>query len=159
MKPRIVPTSLLPACALLAALVLASLPSARSADDVKQVTITANDALKFDVTEIVATPGEKIHVMLKNIGTLPKDGMGHDWILLDSEAEANTYAMCALPDRAEGYEPKSQAKHVLASIPLLGPKEVGEITFLAPTKPGKYPYICSCSGHSMAGMKGMLIVK
>jgi azurin len=159
MKTRILPASLIPAAILLSIAVAAAQPTARSADDAKQVTIVANDALKFSVTEIDASPGQMIHVQLTNLGTLPKDGMGHDWILLDSEAEANTYAMCAIPARAEGYEPKSQAKHVLASIPLLGPKEVGETTFSAPLKPGKYPFICSCSGHSMAGMKGFLIVK
>ena len=55
--------------------------------------------------------------------------------------------------------PKALATHVLAFIPLLGPKEVGDTTFNAPDKPGKYPFICSCSGHSMAGMRGELIVK
>jgi uncharacterized cupredoxin-like copper-binding protein len=48
---------------------------------------------------------------------------------------------------------------VLAFIPLRGPKEVGDVTFTVPTKPGNYPFICSCSGHSMAGMRGELIVK
>ena len=159
MKFTFLPASLIPAAALLAMAAAASLPAARSADDAKQVTIVANDTLKFSVTEILATPGQKIHVQLKNEGTMPKDGMGHNWILLDSEAEASTYAMTAIPDRADGYQPKSQSSHVLASIALLGPKEVGDVTFCAPTKPGKYPFICSCSGHSMAGMKGFLIVK
>lgn len=144
---------------LLAMVVAASQPSARSADDEKLVKIVANDTLKFSVTEIVASPGQKIHVQLKNEGTMPKDGMGHNWILLDSEGEAATYAMTAISARDAAYQPKALASHVLASIQLLGPKEVGDVTFCAPTKPGRYPYICSCSGHSMAGMKGVLIVK
>ena len=159
MKLRILPVSLIPSALFLTLAIVASQPAARSADDEKLITIVANDTLKFDVTEIAATPGQKIHVRLKNEGTLPKAGMGHNWILLDSEAEAMTYAMAAIPDRADGYQPKAQAAHVLAFIPLLGPKEVGDVTFCAPTKPGKYPFICSCSGHSMAGMKGYLIVK
>ncbi len=144
---------------LLAMAMVASPSAARAADDEKLVTIVANDTLKFSVTEIDASPGQKIHVQLKNEGTLPKDGMGHNWILLDSEAEASTYATTAMSARDVAYQPKSQASHVLAFIPLLGPKEVGDVTFSAPTKPGKYPFICSCSGHSMAGMKGELIVK
>jgi azurin len=159
MKIKLLPLSLIPSAMLVAAAMIATQPAARSADDEKLVTIVANDALKFDVTEIDASPGEKIHVQLRNEGTMPKAGMGHNWILLDSEAEANNYAMLAIPARDAGYEPKSQASHVLASIPLLGPKEVGDVTFSAPTKPGRYPYICSCSGHSLAGMKGVLIVK
>jgi azurin len=153
------PASLIPAALFLAMAAAATQPAARCADDEKLVTIVANDNLKFSVTEIDASPGQKIHVQLKNEGTLPKDGMGHNWILLDSESEANTYAMTALSARSVEYQPKSQSSHVLAFIPLLGPKEVGDVSFCAPTKPGKYPYICSCSGHSMAGMKGFLIVK
>jgi azurin len=138
---------------------IAALPAARADNDVKMVSIVANDSLKFSVKEIDATPGQTIHVKLTNEGTLPKDGMGHNWILLDSESEAGPYATTALSARSTEYEPKGLASHVLASIPLLGPKESGEVTFCAPTKPGKYPFICSCSGHSMAGMKGYLIVK
>ena len=158
MKIKILKVTLIPAGMLLA-IAMMSQPSARAADDEKLVTIVANDSLKFSVKEIDATPGQKIHVQLTNQGTMPKDGMGHNWILLDSESEAGPYATTALSARASEYEPKALASHVLASIPLLGPKETGDVTFCAPMKPGKYPYICSCSGHSMAGMKGYLIVK
>jgi azurin len=158
MKIKIQNITLIPAGMLLA-IAMMSQPSARAADDEKLVTIVANDSLKFSVKEIDATPGQKIHVQLTNQGTMPKDGMGHNWILLDSESEAGPYATTALSARASEYEPKALASHVLASIPLLGPKETGDVTFCAPLKPGKYPYICSCSGHSMAGMKGYLIVK
>jgi azurin len=159
MKTKILPCSLAPAALLLAIATVSYQPAARADDDAKLVTIVANDTLKFNVKEIDATPGQKIHVQLRNEGTMPKDGMGHNWILLDSEAAANNYAMTAISARDVGYQPKSLAAHVLASIPLLGPKEVGDVVFTAPTKPGKYPFICSCSGHSMAGMKGVLVVK
>jgi azurin len=159
MKITNLTVSLIPAAVLLAVASIASLPAARADNDVVNVKIVANDSLKFSVKEIDATPGQTIHVQLTNEGTLPKDGMGHNWILLDSESEAGPYATTALSARSTEYEPKALASHVLASIPLLGPKETGEVTFCAPTKPGKYPYICSCSGHSMAGMKGYLIVK
>ena len=46
---------------------------------------------------------------------------------------------------------------VIASIPILGPKQKGEIAFKAPA-PGEYPFICSFPGH-VALMKGTLIVK
>jgi len=67
--------------------------------------------------------------------------------------------MAAISASDNGYMPKALLPEVIASIPLLGPKEVGDVTFTCPTKPGKYPYICSCNGHSMAGMRGELIVK
>jgi azurin len=159
MKIKFLPLRLIPAAMLLSLAAGTSQPAARAADDEKLVTIVANDTLKFNVTRIDASPGQKIHVQLRNEGTLPKEGMGHNWILLDSDAEATPYAMAAMAARDVAYMPKALAAHVLAFIPLLGPKEVGDVTFNCPTKPGKYPFICSCSGHSMAGMRGELIVK
>lgn len=139
---------------------LADVPSAPPTPSTdRTVVIVAGDNLKFSVPLILAAPGERIHVQLRNEGTMPKATMGHNWILLDSQAVAATYATTAMADRQDGYQPKALAGHVLASIPLLGPKEVGDVTFEAPAKPGRYPFICSCSGHSLAGMKGELVVK
>ena len=151
--------SLLSAAILGALVAVLTQPVARAAEVEKTVVIGANDTLKFDVTKIEASPGQAIHVQLQNNGTLPKAIMGHNWILLDSDGEANRYALAAMSARADNYQPKALASHVLASIPLLGPKEVGNVTFNAPSKPGKYPFICSFPGHMAAGMRGELIVK
>ena len=159
MKIKMLPVSLLPAIVLLALAAVGTQPAARAAEPEKTIVIVGNDTLKFNVTKIEATPGQKLHVQLRNEGTLPKDGMGHNWILLDSDGEAVPYAMAAISARDVAFMPKALAAHVLAFIPLLGPKEVGDVTFNAPDEPGKYPFICSCSGHSMAGMRGELIVK
>ena len=159
MKTKIHATSFLSSFLLVALAVIITQPAAHSADTEKTVVIIANDTIKFNITKIEASPGQKIHVQLRNEGTMPKESMGHNWILIDSEAEATHYATAAMAARDAAYQPKDLATHVLASIPLLGPKEVGDVTFVAPTKPGKYPFICSCSGHSMAGMRGDLIVK
>jgi len=135
------------------------LPAVRADDAVKTVVIVSNDQMKFSVTHIEASPGEKIHIQLRNEGTMPKNGMGHNWILLKSNADPAAFAMAAIAARDNDYVPKALAPQILAAIPLLGPKEVGDVTFTCPTKPGKYPYLCSCNGHSMAGMRGELIVK
>jgi azurin len=128
-------------------------------DAVKNVVITSNDALRFSVTKIEAKPGEKLHVVLKNEGTMPKDIMGHNWILLKAGKSADAYDKAALSAKAENYQPKALADQVLAVIPLLGPKENGECTFTAPTEPGTYPYLCACPAHEAAGMRGTLVVK
>jgi len=158
MRTKFHAPSFLPA-ALLLALAVLIVPVARSAEAEKTVVITANDTLKFNTTQIQASPGQLIHVQLRNEGSMPKDSMGHNWILLDDEAVAMQYATAAMTARDANYQPKALAAHVLAAIPLLGPKEVGDVTFTAPAKPGKYPFICSFTGHYMAGMRGDLIVK
>jgi azurin len=138
---------------------LFALPAVRAEDAAKTVVIVSNDQMKYSVTHIEASPGEKIHVQLRNEGTMPKNGMGHNWILLKSNADPTAFAMAAIGARDNDYVPKALASQILALIPLLGPKEVGDVTFTCPAKPGKYPYLCSCNGHSMAGMRGELIVK
>lgn len=125
----------------------------------KTIVIVANDAMKFSVTRIEAAPGERLHVQLRNEGTMPKNGMGHNWVLLQANADVAAFAMAAIPARDNDYMPKALLSEVVAAIPLLGPKEVGDVTFTCPAKPGKYPYLCTCNGHSMAGMRGELIVK
>jgi azurin len=130
-----------------------------AAAPVQTVAITASDTLRFSVTEIDASPGQPLHIVLTNDTTMPKDTMGHNWVLLKAGEDPTAYAMAALAAKDEGYLPKALADKVIASIPMLGPKETGEVTFAAPTVPGSYQYFCSCSGHSLAGMRGVLIVK
>ncbi len=152
MKIPIVPAFLL--SVLVAATSLSAAP-----DDVKTVMITANDSLKFSVTRIEAQPGQKIRIELKNAGSMPKEVMGHNWILLKAGSDASAYATAALSAKKENYQPRALAGEVLASIPLLGPRQTGDVTFEAPMTPGSYPYLCSFPGHFQAGMQGLLIVK
>jgi azurin len=126
---------------------------------VKNVLITANDNMKYSLTRIEATPGQTIHVELKNEGTLPKAVMAHNWILLKLGADPTAYAAAALMAKDEGYEPKSLADKVLAAIPLVGANLTGEITFEAPAVPGSYPFLCSFPAHCQIGMRGELVVK
>ncbi len=125
----------------------------------KQVSISAFDTMKFSVNKIEAKPGEKITVTLTNEGSVPKEAMGHNWVLLKAGADAATYCNSAATAKAENYQPKALSKQVIASIPLLGPKESKSVSFSAPAEPGSYTYLCSFPAHSAAGMKGVLVVK
>ncbi|MEO6876272.1 MAG: plastocyanin/azurin family copper-binding protein [Opitutaceae bacterium] len=133
--------------------------SLAAAEAAKTVAITASDNLRFSVTEIKAAPGESLHIQLHNVGTMPKDVMGHNWILLVAGENPDTYAAAALSAKAENYEPPALKAKVLAAIALLGPGETGDVTFTAPTVPGKYPFLCSFPAHCAAGMRGVLVVK
>ncbi len=127
--------------------------------ETKRVSISGYDTMKFSVTEIVVSPGQPVIVELKNEGVLPKDAMGHNWILLKAGVDPLAYAAAAATAKAEDYQPKSQASKVIASIRLLGPKEKAVTSFNAPTVPGTYHYLCSFPGHTQAGMAGTLVVK
>jgi azurin len=100
-----------------------------------------------------------IKVTLTNHMTLPKDVMGHNWVLLTAGTDPVAFAAAAAPEAANGYIPPKQKEKVLAVIALLGPNETGEVTFKAPTAPGEYPFLCSFPAHCLIGMKGVLVVK
>ena len=126
---------------------------------VKMVSISGYDTMKYSVTKIEASPGQKMVVELKNEGNLPKESMGHNWVLLNAGTNPDAYAKLAMTAKADNYQPKPLAGKVLASIPVLGPKESARVSFTAPLAPGTYPYLCSFPAHCQAGMKGVLIVK
>ncbi len=125
----------------------------------RTITLTAGDNMKFNLTQIEAAPGETLHVTLTNNGTLPKEAMGHDWILLQAGSDPEAYSRAAIAAKDAGYQPPALASEVLASIAVLGPAQTGEVTFTAPTKPGEYPFLCSFPAHYQSGMKGVLVVK
>jgi azurin len=137
-------------------------PAQRTADpnlpEVK-VTMTGNDQMKFDVTTIEAKPNQKVTVTLKNIGTMPKVSMGHNFVLLDKDMDPQKFMEAgAVHMGADFIAPEYKTK-VLANTKLLGPGESDTISFPAPSAAGDYVYICSFPGHYTIGMKGTLTVK
>jgi len=136
---------------------LAVEPVAAQSGGARVIEITANDQMKFGVTAIEAKAGEELKVVLNNLGTLPKEAMGHNWVLLKAGTDVNAFATAAMTARDTNYIPAAQKDKVLASIPVLGPKQKADTTFKAPG-PGTYTYICSFPGHYML-MKGTLTVK
>jgi azurin len=125
----------------------------------RTIVIQGFDTMKYDVTKITASPGEKLTVTLVNAGNIPKATMGHNWILLKAGEDPIAYANTAITAGSDGFQPKSLSSKVIASIPMLGPKESSSVTFTVPSKPGNYSYLCSFPAHCLAGMRGVLVVK
>ena len=125
----------------------------------RAVEITGNDTMKFSLTEIRAKPGEALTVTLTNIGTMPKLSMGHNWILLKTAAAVDPLIADAPQAATTDYIPASHSGDILAHTKLLGPGEKDSVTFRAPNKRGRYPFLCSFPGHYQVGMKGDLIVE
>jgi azurin len=125
----------------------------------RTIELTAGDNMRYNITQIEAAPGETLHVTLTNTGALPKEVMGHDWILLRAGADPDAYSRAAVMAKAANYQPPELAFEVLTSISLLGPNQTGDVTFTVPTQPGEYPFLCSFPAHCQSGMKGVLVVK
>ena len=143
-------------CLAIIAAVLGS-PALR-ADDEKKILIKANDDMKYDVTRIDATPGQKITVTLTNVGVLPKFAIAHNFVLLKLGADVAAFAKAAMTHEAQGYIPPELAGEVIAASKMLGPGESDTVTFIAPAA-GTYDYICTFPDHLHSGMRGTLKVK
>jgi azurin len=128
-------------------------------DATTSISITGGDNMKFSVTSFTVKAGEVVHVELKNVGTLPKAVMGHNWILLKTGETGAAYSSAAANAKDEDYQPKALADDVIASIGLLGARQSGDVTFTAPTVPGDYVYLCSFPAHFQVGMHGVMTVK
>jgi azurin len=128
----------------------------------KEVTIQADDKMRYDVTAFDASPGQKIAVTIKNIGTTPKFSMGHNFVMLDRIINTGNVQSAFLDkastEASHDYVPTG-AKEVLAHSKLLGPGESEVVTFNAPYIPGEYLYLCSFPGHYSQGTKGFMTVK
>ena len=112
--------------------------------------------LKFSPIKLEVLAGSEVKLIFSN-----PDVMLHNWLLVKpgSAQEVGELAdqMASQPDGfSKGYIPDSDK--ILVASKLLSPKEVQEITFKAPEKPGEYPYLCTFPGHWRM-MQGALTVK
>jgi azurin len=137
----------------------AKAPAAAAAKAGRAVELTGGDDMKFNLTTITAKPGETIHVTLKNVGTVPKIAMAHNFVALNAGADVNAFVQAGMTARETDFVPPAMKSQVLAATKLAGPGESVDVSFKVPTKPGTYTYLCSFPGHYAAGMKGQLVVK
>ena len=115
------------------------------------VEISANDEMKFDKIEIRVKANEKVTLTLKNVGKMPIQSMGHNFILLNDQANLAEFSKKANTSQPD-YIPDDMTSVIVAHTKLLGPGESDTIEFTVPA--GTYTYICSFPGHypSMMGI-------
>lgn len=129
-------------------------------DVAKEIVITGNDAMQFDLKKFDVSPGESVKLTLKNIGSIPKIAMGHNLVVLKKGVDALGFGQKVLASggSATNALPKSLLGDVIAHTKLLGPGESETISFTAPEKSGDYQYVCTFPGH-FAMMRGVMEVK
>src|SRR6266849_5746571 len=134
----------LAAAALVSAAV--ALPAAaNAADKVCKLAITGNDLMQYDKTElVVAADCTSVELTLTHGGQLPKEAMGHNWVLVntpDMSAVANSGMSAGL---ASNYVDKADKK-VLANTKVVGGGESATVTFSTSIlkKGGAYSYECT----------------
>lgn len=134
-------------------------PAAPAAPAVATIELTANDSMKFNQTSFEVKPGQEVKLTFTNLGTMPKQAMGHNVVILKKGVDAKAYANAAIAAAATEYIPAALADQVIAHTKLLGPKQSDEITFKMPTEPGEYVFLCSFPAHYLTGMHGVIVVK
>jgi azurin len=143
-----------PLYAAAALLGLALAPRAH-ADDACKLEISGNDLIQYD-KQSLAVPAtcREITVTLHHTGKLPRDAMGHDWVLVatpDLAAVANAGLSAGI---ANNYVAPGD-KRVLAHTAVIGGGQSTSVSFPATLLKagGSYSYLCTFPGHS-AVMKG-----
>lgn len=124
----------------------------------KEVTVTADDTMRFSVSEIQAKVGEELTIRVENLGKLPKQAMGHNFVLLSDGADVAAFGNAAVAAAGNEYIPTAEpfSGLVVGHTKLLGPGESDTLTVTFEAA-GSYPFLCSFPGH-WALMKGTVVV-
>lgn len=120
------------------------------------VTISAGDGLAYDRNTIEVERGcETVTVTLKHTGQLPKNAMGHNWVLSTAD-DFNGIAQDGMAAGLENNYLQPGDERVIAHTEIVGGGEESSVTFsLAGLSASEYTFFCSFPGH-WAAMKGVL---
>ncbi len=113
-------------------------------------TVKANDAMQFNVSNInVSKSCKTFTVTLKHTGKLPRNIMGHDWVLTTAANERAVDVDGAKAGLANNYI-KPGDPRVIAHTKIIGGGETTSVRFNpAVLKAGvKYVFFCSFPGHA-----------
>lgn len=123
----------------------------------KIVKIAAiREAMKYDVTTFTVKAGQAVEIVFSNpdamqhnivfvqTGAMEKVGIAADKMMMDDKGAEKNY----VPALSE----------VLFASPLVNPDQTFRLNFKAPSKPGKYPFVCTFPGHWRL-MNGVMIVE
>ena len=127
---------------------------AAAADKVCKLDITGNDQMQYDKKELtVAADCTQVQLTLKHAGKLPKEAMGHNWVLVkaaDLTAVANAGMTAGLPNSYI----QAGDKRVIAHTKVVGGGESDTITFPTTGLAGQsLMHLCTFPGHN-ALMRG-----
>lgn len=130
------------------------------AQDVDQtIEITGTDQLTFSVTEIEASPGETIQIVLTTESTMPPESMSHNVAVVEPSIDLEAFVNASAQAADSEYIAPEFEDEVIAYTEMIGGGETSEVTFTVPEEPGEYPFVCTFPGHYLGGMEGTLTVQ
>ncbi|TPG86572.1 azurin [Pseudomonas mandelii] len=125
-----------------------------------KVTVDSTDQMSFDTKEISIDKSCKTFtVELKHSGNLPKNVMGHNWVL-SKTADMQPIATDGLSAGIEKNYLKEGDARIIAHTKIIGAGETDSVTFdISKLAAGEsYGFFCSFPGH-ISMMKGAVVLK
>lgn len=124
-----------------------------------EITVDSTDQMRFDTDEIsIPSTCETFTVNLTHSGSLPKNAMGHNWVLTET-ADVAAVAQDGMSAGLDNHYVQPDDERVLAFTEVIGGGESTSVTFevskLDPA--GDYSFLCSFPGH-YALMKGTVTI-
>lgn len=118
------------------------------------IDLKGTDDMKFDKTQFTVKAGEEVTLNFTNAGVLPLETMGHNVVVLEKDADVQTFATASAKAKETNYISDLYITDIVAQTKLLGPGESETIKFTL-KEPGDYTFICTFPGHWIA-MKGII---
>ena len=121
--------------------------------EVTAITIgSLGNEMKYDTTEFTVSAGATVKLTMKNNASMAN--MIHNVVIvLDETAVPNIVKYAEMNDGNP-----IPSSNILAMTSLADLGEEVSVEFVAPTKPGRYLYICTYIAHA-ATMRGYMIVE
>lgn len=123
------------------------------------LSIDSNDAMQFSNDDLTVDAScDQVELTLTHSGTLPRNAMGHNWVLT-TDADAQATYQDGMQAGLDNEYVKPDDARVIAHTPVIGGGESTTITFSADRldAAGSYTFFCSFPGH-FAIMKGQFRV-
>lgn len=125
-----------------------------------KITVDSTDQMSFNTKEITIDKScKKFTVELTHSGSLPKNVMGHNWVLT-SAADMQSVATDGMAAGIDKNYLKEDDARIIAHTKIIGAGEKDSVTFdVSKLAAGTdYAFFCSFPGH-ISMMKGTVVVK
>lgn len=125
-----------------------------------QFVVRVDEQFTITPGEFECRPGQTVRIRITNVIPVGGPDLAHNLVLTREDLDLEAFGQATFQaSERQGYIPSQYAAQVLAKTPLIHPGETGELAFTAPSKPGRYPLICTFPGHCTLGMRAVLVVK
>ncbi len=125
-----------------------------------ELSITGNDQIQYDKSELVVGPDcDEVKVTLEHVGEMSVDQMGHNWVLTETSDFKSVAQDGMQAGKAQEYVPADDDR-VIAQSSLIGGGETTSVRFDTAEleSGGDYTFFCSFPGH-YGIMNGKLVVE